>query len=93
MSFDYTVLDMMPMGRARHVGLFSQPSSVDEAAAFAALDRFGIAGLARRPFSELSGGERQLVVFASAIVAETEILILDEPTSALDLKNQILILD
>ena len=42
-SFDYSVLDMVLMGRAKKVGLFSQPTSKDEAAAFAALDRFGIA--------------------------------------------------
>ncbi len=92
-SFDYTVLDMVLMGRAKHIGLFSHPSAADASAALAALDRFGIADLADRPFSELSGGERQLVVFSRAIVAEAEILILDEPTSALDLKNQIMILD
>ncbi len=92
-TFDYTVLDMVLMGRARQVGLFSQPSAQDEEAAMASLDRFGIADFARHPFHELSGGERQLVIFARALVSEAEILILDEPTSALDLKNQIVVLD
>jgi len=92
-SFDYSALDMVLMGRARKVGLFSQPSAKDEEAALAALDRFGMADYANRPFHEMSGGQRQLVIFARALVAEAEILILDEPTSALDLKNQMLVLD
>jgi iron complex transport system ATP-binding protein len=92
-TFDYSVLDMVLMGRARQVGLFSQPSAQDEEAAMTSLERFGMADFARHPFHELSGGERQLVIFARALVSEAEILILDEPTSALDLKNQILILE
>jgi iron complex transport system ATP-binding protein len=92
-TFDYSVLDMVLMGRARQVGLFAQPTAEDEESAMMALDRFGIADFARHPFHELSGGERQLVIFARALVSEAEILILDEPTSALDLKNQIIVLD
>jgi len=92
-SFDYSALDMVLMGRAKQIGLFSQPSRKDEEAALAALDRFGMVDLAGRPFHELSGGQRQLVIFARALVAEAEILILDEPTSALDLKNQAGVLD
>jgi iron complex transport system ATP-binding protein len=92
-TFDYSVLDMVLMGRARKVGLFSQPSARDEEASLAALSRFGIVDLAHRPFHELSGGQRQLVIFARALVSEAEILILDEPTSALDLKNQDIILE
>ena len=91
-TFDYSVLDMVLMGRARQVGLFSQPTAEDEEAAMASLDRFGMADFARHPFHELSGGERQLVIFARALVSEAEILILDEPTSALDLRNQIKVL-
>jgi iron complex transport system ATP-binding protein len=92
-SFDYSVLDMVLMGRAKKIGLFSQPGVVDEQAALAALERFNLADLAERPFHELSGGQRQMVIFARALVAEADILILDEPTSALDLKNQALVLD
>ena len=92
-TFDYSVLDMVLMGRARQVGLFSQPTAQDEEAAMASLERFGMADFARHPFHELSGGERQLVIFARALVSAAEILILDEPTSALDLKNQIVVLD
>jgi iron complex transport system ATP-binding protein len=91
-SFDYTALDMVLMGRARKIGLFAQPSAVDEAAALAALDRVGLADSAGQAFHELSGGQRQLVILARALVAEADILILDEPTSSLDLKNQGLLL-
>jgi len=92
-TFYYSVLDMVLMGRARQVGLFSQPTAEDEEAAMASLERFGMADFAPHPFHELSGGERQLVIFARAMVSEAEILILDEPTSALDLRNQIKVLD
>jgi iron complex transport system ATP-binding protein len=92
-SFDYSALDMVLMGRARKVGLFSQPTPADEEAALQGLDRFGLAHLAQRPFHEMSGGQRQLVIFARALVAEADILILDEPTSALDLKNQNIVLE
>ncbi|MDR3763913.1 MAG: ABC transporter ATP-binding protein [Acidobacteriota bacterium] len=92
-SFDYTSLDMVLMGRARKIGLFSTPTQTDRDAAYAALERFGVADLAQRPFHELSGGQRQLVIFARAVVSEAELLLLDEPTSALDLRNQAMILD
>ncbi len=91
-AFDYTVRDMVLMGRASRVGLLSQPSARDEQSALVALDRFGLASLASRPFHELSGGQRQMVIFARALVAEAEILLLDEPMSSLDLQNQSVIL-
>lgn len=92
-AFAYTVLDMVLMGRARQIGLWSQPSLEDEAAAFAALERFGLADLASRPFDQISGGQRQLAILARAIVADAEVIVLDEPCSALDMRNQALVLE
>ena len=91
-TFAFTVLDMVLMGRAKKIGLFGRPAKPDIDAAMQALSRFGIEDLAERSFYRLSGGQRQLVILARALVAEADILVLDEPTSALDLKNQALVL-
>ena len=56
--------------------------------AMAVLERLGIADLALRPMDQLSGGQRQMVSLAQAIVRDPQVLLLDEPTSALDLAQQ-----
>jgi len=84
----YSVYNMVLMGRSRYYGTFSKPSEKDHAVAERALDRMGIASMGERPFSSLSGGEKQLVLIARALATESEILLFDEPTSALDLINQ-----
>lgn len=87
-TFAFPVLDMVLMGRARHIGTFSVPGRRDRTAAAEALERVGIAHLSARPFPELSGGEQQLVLIARAVASGNPVMVLDEPASGLDLRNQ-----
>lgn len=92
-SFDYNVIDIVLMGCAGNINLFSQPSDEDRARAMMALELLGLETYATRPLHELSGGQRQLALIARAIAGRAEILIFDEPTSSLDFKNQALVLE
>lgn len=91
-AFPYSVLDMVVMGRARHVGLFSVPGKRDFEIAHQMISHLGLRPFEDRPFNRLSGGERQLVLIARALASECDALILDEPASALDFRNQDIIL-
>jgi iron complex transport system ATP-binding protein len=90
--FAYAVEDVVLMGRATHVGLFAMPGRADRDVAGAALDRLGIAHLRERPYTEISGGERQLVLIARALAQDTALVVMDEPTASLDFGNQRLVL-
>ncbi|MCP5367989.1 MAG: ABC transporter ATP-binding protein [Hyphomicrobiales bacterium] len=92
-TFPFPVLDVVVMGRAPHLGLFESPGARDRARAEAALDAVGLADLAGRPFTAISGGQRQLVLVARALAQEAPILVMDEPTANLDYGNQFRVLE
>ena len=90
--FPFRVGELVLMGRAPHQPLVGLESEQDVARAIAALERLGIEDLADRSIATLSGGERQLVLFARALVQEPDVLLLDEPTAFLDLRHRLEVL-
>ena len=98
LAFDYTVLEVVLMGRYPHLGAFEIEGPADLAVAREALAATGTLPFEERPFGTLSGGEKQRVIIAAALAqldaprlqrTGEAILLLDEPTAALDLAYQI----
>lgn len=92
-AFSYRVLDMVLMGRAPHKSFFYRTTADDDEAALTALERLSIAHLKDRPYTELSGGERQLTLIARALAQGADIFVMDEPVNGLDYGNQLRLLD
>lgn len=91
--FGYTVLDLVLMGASVRAGALRGPGAPERKTAMEMLERVGIADLAGRDYTKISGGERQLAFIARALNQQAEILVMDEPTANLDYGNQLRILE
>lgn len=91
--FPFSVEDIVLMGRAARIGRFAAPSRADREQAVACLEALGVAHLRQRIYTEISGGERQLVLIARALAQQPALLVMDEPTASLDFGNQIRVLE
>lgn len=87
-AFPYLVQDVVLLGLSPHLGFFATPKPKDLKRTNQLLADLGIGHLALRPYTELSGGERKLVLIARALMTASEIVIMDEPTAHLDMKHQ-----
>lgn len=92
-SFPYTVKQLVGLGRLAHLGIFASLTAADKRLIDQALEFFNLTHLAKQPYTQLSGGERQLALIARAWVQEAKILILDEPLTGLDLGQQFKLLN
>lgn len=91
--FPYKTRDIVVMGRNPAMGELASPKREDFDKADEKLDQLGIGHLAHREYTQLSGGEQQLVLIARALTQETKLLIMDEPTSHLDYGNEVRVLE
>ena len=92
-SFNYSVFNMVLMGTTSQISILSSPGPAQRAAAEEALRQVGVLHLRDKSYTHISGGERQLVLIARALVQNARTLILDEPTANLDYGNQIRVME
>lgn len=88
-TYAYSVLDFVVMGRTPYISMLSQPRDADYVLAAQALEQMNIMHLAAKPYTEISGGERQQVTIARVLVQKPKLVLLDEPTAHLDYGNQL----
>lgn len=87
--FAFTVKEIIVMGRNAYIGTFGAPTAGDERIAEEVMEELEISHLANRKYTEISGGERQMVLIARAMAQCPELLMMDEPSANLDYGNQV----
>lgn len=90
--FPFKVIDVVLMGRTAHLGPFSSPGKVDQKIAEEVIETLNIGHLRDKIYTQISGGEKQLVLIARALTQKPSMLVMDEPTASLDFGNQLLVL-
>ena len=86
-TYNYTVRQCVLMGATAQLGALQSPAQAQQALTERTLESLGIAHLAERGSQRISGGERQLMLIARALVQDARVLIMDEPTANLDYGN------
>ena len=89
-TFPMRCIDLALTGRTPYLGFMGRTGAKEVRMAKAALARTGALSLADAPFEEISGGEKQRVLLARALMQEPKILLLDEAFSAMDARQSAL---
>ena len=92
-AFPYSVEEVVAMGRIPHHSPWRTHLPADAERIEKSLARLDIAHLRKRPYTEISGGERQLTLIARALAQDAKTLIMDEPTAALDFGHQVRLIE
>lgn len=85
---DILVRDYLLFGITNKLAFYQSPGKEEKQQVTEISEKLGINHLLDKNIGEVSGGERQIVFIACALVQDAPIILLDEPTSALDIKNQ-----
>jgi len=93
LQFDFTVTDLVMMGRFPYTGSLQNYSQKDKFKVNEVLELLDLHKYANKMFSQLSGGEKQRVSIARALVQETDVILMDESFSHLDINHQIEIMN
>lgn len=89
LNFDFTAMELVLLGRSPYKSFFESDTKEDYAMAREALAEVGLLHKENHLLSQMSGGEKQRLILARALVQNTKTYLLDEPTNHLDIRHQL----